>query len=119
MNDFHFLTALFLFAPPPSADGAEPNPLVQLIPFVLIIVVFYFFMIRPQQQKQKEREKVLDALKKGDKVVTIGGLHGTVSEINVEKKTVVVDAGGVKWKFDRSAIATVEKSEAGEKLEAA
>lgn len=119
MNESHFFTSLLLFAPPPSADGAEPNPFVQLIPFVLIIIVFYFFMIRPQQQKQKEREKVLDTLKKGDKVVTIGGLHGTVAEINAEKKTVVVDAGGVKLKFDRSAIATVEKSEAGEKLEVA
>ncbi len=115
----NFFSSLFFFAPPPSEGGAEPNPLVQLIPFVLIIVVFYFFMIRPQQQKQKEREKVLDALKKGDRVVTIGGLHGTVVEINNEKKTVVIDAGGTKLKFDRSAISTVEKSEAGEKLESA
>lgn len=115
----NFLTSLFFFAPPPSEGGAEPNPLVQLIPFVLIIAVFYFFMIRPQQKKQKEREKVLDALKKGDRVVTIGGLHGTVVEINAEKKTVLIDAGGVKLRFDRSAISTVEKSEAGEKLESA
>jgi preprotein translocase subunit YajC len=111
-------SSFFLFAPPPSEGGAEPHPLVQLIPFVLIILVFYFFMIRPQQKKQKEREKILDALKKGDKVVTIGGLHGTIVEINNEKKTVVIDAGGAKLKFDRSAISTVEKADTGEKLEA-
>ncbi len=108
---------LFWVAPPSSENGAEPHPLVQLIPFLLIIVVFYFFMIRPQQKKQKEREKLLDALKKGDKVVTIGGLHGTIVEINNEKKTVIIDAGGAKLKFDRSAISTVEKADTGEKLE--
>jgi preprotein translocase subunit YajC len=116
LNVFSFI---YFFAPPPSEGGAEPNPLVQLIPFVLIIAVFYFFMIRPQQKKQKEREKVLDALKKGDRIVTIGGLHGTVVEINAEKKTVLIDAGGVKLRFDRTAVSTVEKSEAAEKLETA
>ncbi len=111
-----FLLAFF-FAPPPSEGGEGPNPLLQLIPFLLIIIVFYFFMIRPQQKKQKEREKILDALKKGDRVVTIGGLHGTVVEINNEKKIVTIEAGGVKLRFDRSAISTVEKAEVGEKLE--
>jgi preprotein translocase subunit YajC len=115
----NFFSSFLFFAQPPSEGGAEPNPLVQLIPFVLIIVVFYFFMIRPQQKKQKEREKILDALKKGDRIVTIGGLHGTVVEINNEKKTVIIDAGGTKLKFDRSAISTVEKAETGEKLESA
>ncbi|MGQ9806704.1 MAG: preprotein translocase subunit YajC [Chlorobiales bacterium] len=119
MTLLNIFSLILFFAPPPSEGGAEPNPLVQLIPFVLIIAVFYFFMIRPQQKKQKEREKVLDALKKGDRVVTIGGLHGTVVEINTEKKTVLIDAGGVKLRFDRSAVSTVEKSETGEKLESA
>ncbi len=119
MTLFNLFSCILIFAPPPSEGGTEPNPLVQLIPFVLVIVVFYFFMIRPQQKKQKEREKVLEALKKGDRIVTIGGLHGTVVEINNEKKIVTIDAGGVKLRFDRSAISTVEKSEASEKLESA
>jgi preprotein translocase subunit YajC len=121
---FNFIfSALFLLAPPSGAPGEQPNPLVQLVPMILIIVVFYFFMIRPQQQKQKEREKALDALKKGDKIVTIGGLHGRISGIDNEKKTVEVEvANGLKLKFDRTAIASVEKSEGksetAEKLEA-
>lgn len=119
MIPFPFSSLLLFFAPPPSGDGSEPSAWVQLIPFVLIIVVFYFFLIRPQQKKQKEREKILDALKKGDRIVTIGGLHGTVVEVNQEKKTVLIDAGGVKLKFDRSAISTVEKNDTGEKLETA
>ena len=90
---------------------------VQLIPLALIFVVFYLFLIRPQQKKQKEREKVLESLKRGDRVITIGGVHGTVAGIDSEKKTVLVQvADNLKIKFDRSAIATTEKQEAGEKL---
>jgi preprotein translocase subunit YajC len=90
---------------------------IQLVPLALIFVVFYLFLIRPQQKKQKEREKVLDSLKRGDRVITIGGVHGTVAGIDSEKKTVLVQvADNLKIKFDRSAIATTEKQEAGEKL---
>ncbi len=113
MHDFIF--SLMLFAPP--AGGQNPNPIIQLVPLVLIFVVFYFFMIRPQQKKQKEREKVLDSLKRGDRVVTIGGIHGTVAGIDTEKKTVLVQVGdNVKMKFDRTAVANIDKQESGDKL---
>lgn len=109
------ILALMLFAPP--AGGATPNPFVQLVPLVLIFVVFYFFMIRPQQKKQKERESLLNDIKRGDRVVTIGGIHGTVAGIETEKKTVLVQvADNVKIKFERSAIANIEKQETGDKL---
>lgn len=112
------LLIFFLLAPPSGNPNETPNPLIQIVPLILIVLVFYFFMIRPQQQKEKERQKALDALKKGDKVVTIGGLHGTIVEINPEKKTVVIQASeNVRLKFDRSAIATVEKTETANKLE--
>ena len=115
MHDF--ILALMLFAPP--AGGQTPNPLVQIVPLVLIFVVFYFFMIRPQQKKQKDREKLLDNIKRGDKVVTIGGIHGTVAGIEPEKKTVLVQvADNLKIKFERSAIANIEKQETGDKLAA-
>lgn len=82
-----------------------------VIPFLLIIVVFYFFLIRPQNKKQKETEKMLNALKKGDKVITVGGIHGTVS--SVKEKTVIVKVDdNTKLEFNRSAISSVEKSEA-------
>lgn len=74
---------------------------------VLLIVIFYFFLIRPQNKKQKETEKMLAALKKGDKVVTIGGIHGVVSSL--KEKTVIVKVDDdAKIEFSRSAIAAVE-----------
>ncbi|MBF0585894.1 preprotein translocase subunit YajC [Prosthecochloris sp. N3] len=109
------IASLLLFAPP--AGGEAPNPFVQLVPLVLIFVVFYFFLIRPQQKKQKEREKVLESLKRGDRITTIGGMHGTVAGIDSEKKTVLVQvADNVKITFDRSAVANIDKQESGEKL---
>jgi len=80
------------------------------IPFVLIAVIFYFFLIRPQNKKQKETEKMLNALKKGDKVITIGGIHGTVS--SVKEKTVIVKVDDdCKLEFNRTAISSVELSD--------
>ena len=82
-----------------------------LLPFLLIIVIFYFFLIRPQNKKQKETQKMLDALKKGDKVITIGGIHGTVS--SVKENTVIVKVDDdVKLEFNRTAISSVELTEA-------
>ena len=112
----NILLSLLLFAPP-VAGQAAPNPLIQIVPLVLIFIVFYFFMIRPQQKKQKDREKVLDSLKRGDKIITIGGLHGTVAGIDTEKKTVLVQVNdSTKITFDRTAIANIEKQETGDKL---
>jgi preprotein translocase subunit YajC len=111
----NLFSALMLFAPP--TGGQTPNPFIQLVPLVLIFVVFYFFMIRPQQKKQKEREGLLDNIKRGDRVVTIGGIHGTVAGIETDKKTVLVQvADNVKIKFERSAIANIDKQETGDKL---
>ena len=109
------ILALLLFSPP--AGGQTPNPFIQLVPLVLIFIVFYFFMIRPQQKKQKDREKVLDNLKRGDRVVTIGGIHGTVAGIDAEKKTVLVQVSdAIKITFDRTAVANIDNQESGNKL---
>ena len=82
-----------------------------LLPFLLIIVIFYFFLIRPQNKKQKETQKMLNALKKGDKVITIGGIHGTVS--SVKENTVIVKVDDdCKLEFNRTAISSVELTEA-------
>lgn len=74
----------------------------QLIPLVLILVVFYFFMIRPQMKKQKELKKFRENLAKGDKVVTIGGLHGTILEVT--DSTLLLNSEGTKLRFEKSAI---------------
>lgn len=104
-----------------EAAGAAPSAsstagmLSTIVPFVLIIVIFYFFLIRPQNKKQKETEKMIAALKKGDKIVTIGGIHGVVS--STKEKTIIVKVDdNCKLEFNRSAIAGVE-SEKTEKTE--
>ncbi len=77
-----------------------------LVMFGLIFLIFYFMIIRPQQKRQKERQKMLDAVKKGDKIITAGGVHGTV--VGVEDKTVLVQiADNVKVKVDRGSVSSI------------
>jgi len=77
-----------------------------LAPFILMFAIFYFLLIRPQQKKQKQRGAMLNSLQKGDKVVTIGGLHGTIVEITDD--TVVLRVNDVtKLTFDRSSVNNV------------
>jgi preprotein translocase subunit YajC len=78
------------------------NP--QVIMLVLMLVVFYFFMIRPQQKKQKELKAFRENMKAGDKVVTIGGIHGKILELS--DSTVLISTEGSKLRLDKSAIAT-------------
>lgn len=86
-----------------AAAGGSEAMIYQIIMWVGIIGVFYFFMIRPQQKKQKEQKELLNNLKKGDEVVTIGGLHGKV--FVVDETTVTLDLDkGVKLTFDKSAV---------------
>lgn len=78
----------------------------QLIVLVAMIAVFYFLLIRPQQKRAKERNAMIAALKKGDQVVTIGGLHGTIADLDDSTVTLRVSET-TKVKFERSAIASV------------
>lgn len=74
----------------------------QIIMLVLMVVVFYFFMIRPQMKKQKEQKEFRSNLKPGDKVVTIGGIHGKILEIT--DTTVLINSEGTKLRMEKSAI---------------
>lgn len=88
------MTHLFLNA------AGEGNPLIF---FVLIFGVFWFFMIRPQVKKQKQERKFREEVKKGDKVVTSGGIHGKVAEVGTN--TFMIDAGeGVRLKIEKTAV---------------
>lgn len=81
------------------------------IPMILIFVMMYFVMIRPQKKRQMEQQRLVNALKTGDKVVTNGGIHGLIS--NVKDSTVIVKvADNVKIEMEKSAITTVFKSDA-------
>lgn len=79
------------------------NMLGTLVPMVLIMVVFYFFMIRPQVKKAKDHKKLVEELKKGDKIVTTAGIHGRI--IDVTDTTFLIEVeGGTKIRFDKTAI---------------
>ena len=77
---------------------------MQFLPLLLIILVFYLFFIRPQMKKSKDQKKFREALKKGDKIVTIGGIHGKILEL--KETTAIIEVGNqVKMTIEKSAIA--------------
>lgn len=97
-------TILFLMQPQQGDSGSGITS--TLVMFGLIFLIFYFMIVRPQQKRSKERQKMLDAIKKGDKIITAGGVHGTV--IGVEDKTVLVQiADNVKVKVDRGSVSSI------------
>lgn len=100
-----------LLAMAPQAGGAQGGSslISTVIMFGAIFLIFYFMIIRPQQKRAKEREKLLSNVQKGDKVITSGGLHGTV--VFIDEKTVLIQvADNVKLKYERSAIGTIVTS---------
>jgi preprotein translocase subunit YajC len=76
---------------------------MQFIPIIGIFIVFYFFMIRPQQKKAKDQKKFIDEIKKGDYIVTIGGAHGEIAELEGDTFILEVEKGG-RIRFNKSAI---------------
>ena len=87
-------------------QGQPMDLLSTIVPFLLIIVVFYFLILRPQQKRAKERAKLLEGVKKGDKIITAGGVHGVVE--GVEEKTVLVKiADNVKVKVEKTGIGSI------------
>lgn len=89
----------------------ESVGLIQLLwPFVLMFVIFYFLIIRPQQKKQKERNQMLLNLKKGDRVVTIGGIHGKIVELTDDTCVLLIN-DSTRVTFDRSAVNSVRNNE--------
>lgn len=122
MNSLHsnhatlgFTQGLALMAPPPGSDPAG-GIFSTLIMFASIILIFWFMILRPQQKRQKQHQQMIESLKKGDKVVLSGGLHGTIA--GLEEKTILVQvADNVKMKFERGAIASVHRDGQEEKKE--
>jgi len=95
------MKAAFILLMGPS--GGESDPFGTFVMLGLIMIVFYLFMIRPQVKKSKNQKKFNEALKKGDRVVTIGGVHGKVGEVKEDTVTIEVE-GGVKLKIEKSAV---------------
>lgn len=86
-------------------QAITPAGIQQILLWGAIILIFYFFMIRPQQKKVSDQKKFRESLQKGSNVVTIGGLHGKIVEINDATVILEVDKG-IRLKFDKSAIAS-------------
>lgn len=81
-----------------------------LLPMILIFLVIYFLMLRPQKKKEEKRQAMISAVKKGDKVVTIGGIHGSVTQVDETSLLLQVDAN-VKLRVEKSAISNVAGKE--------
>ena len=93
---------------PPAEGGGGGSMLSPLIFMGIIFFIFYFMMIRPQHKRQKERQKLLNEIKKGDKVIVAGGIHGKI--VAIEEKTVLVEVSdNIKIKAERASIITVIK----------
>lgn len=98
------LLNILLMAPPAGQGTGGGSMASSLIFLVLIFVVFYFFFIRPQVKRQKEQKKFRESLSKGQKIVTIGGIHGRIVEMQETTCTIEVE-GGVKLRIEKSAVA--------------
>jgi preprotein translocase subunit YajC len=101
-----FISNAFAQAAPAAAGGDAGSSLFSLLPLVLMFVVLYFVMIRPQMKRQKEHKAMIDALAKGDEIVTAGGLLGKVSKMGDQYLHVEV-AGSVEVQVQRSAVVQV------------
>ncbi|HOO71133.1 MAG TPA: preprotein translocase subunit YajC [Spirochaetota bacterium] len=87
-----------------SGAAGSGSSLLSLVPIALMIVIFYFLLIRPQQKKEKERKGMIDALKQGDKVLTAGGIYGTVDSFKDQDIVVLKISGNTKVEFTKSSI---------------
>ena len=101
MMSMEVLGSGFLVALSASAQGA--NPLIQMLPFALVLAIFYFVIMLPMKQKQKKVQQFLQSLKVGDRVITSGGIHGLITKINDDTLQLQV-AQNVRLEVSRSAI---------------
>lgn len=95
--------ALLLMVP---QEAQSPSFLVTLVPLLLIFLVFYFFIIRPQKKREGDRKKMIEAVKKGDKILTAGGIHGTVTQVSDTWVIIQVDTN-VKIRIEKSGLGSV------------
>jgi len=91
-----------------AGEASSQSPLFQFIPLVLILGVFWFLIIRPQQKKQKEHQRMVDSLNKGDKVVTNGGIFGTIVKVGDDRITLEV-ASKVQINIERQQVSRMDK----------
>jgi len=104
---FTSIAALLAFTTPAFAEGGgSANSFTQLIPLILIMLIFWFLLIRPQQKRAKEHRSMVEGLKKGDKVMTNGGIFGSVTDVKDDYLKIEI-ADGVRIKIQRDAVAAL------------
>ena len=91
-----------------SADGASGSAFFQFIPLILILGVFWFLIIRPQQKKQKEHQRMVESLRKGDKIVTNGGIFGTIVKVGDDRLTIEI-ANKIQIQLERHQVSRMDK----------
>ncbi|MDP1622274.1 MAG: preprotein translocase subunit YajC [Bacteroidales bacterium] len=96
------LLSILLMAP--QGQGGDQSGWYSFLPLILIIVVFYFFFIRPQMKRSKDQKKFKESLQKGQKVITIGGIHGRIVEIQETTVTIEVE-NSVRLRLEKTAVA--------------
>jgi len=97
--------SLIAMAPAPREGGQGAPPWTGFVPLILLLVVFYFILIRPQQKKAKEHQQLLKELRPGDKVLTSGGVIGTI--LNVKERTVTLRSADSKMEVTKSAVGEI------------
>ena len=106
------LSILFAWLGAPSQEGGQSNPLIMLLPWVLIFVVIYFLMLRPQIKRQKQHRAMIGAVQKGDKVVAAGGIIGTIAGIKEKENTILLKVDdNIKIEVSKSSISSVMRKE--------
>jgi len=93
---------LIMMAPAAGQSGG----IMSFLPLIAIVVVFYFFMIRPQMKKAKEQKKYIEALKKGDKILTIGGIYGKIVEVREDESIIIEVEDGSKMRISKNAVSS-------------
>jgi len=103
---FFISDAMAEAAPAAAGTAQQPGMLEALFPFIVLFVVFYFLLIRPQQKRAKEHKTMVQALSKGDEIITQGGVYGKIIEVAEDAVTVEV-ANNVEVKLQRAAVSSV------------
>ncbi len=108
LQDF-LVSPAWALGPPPGGEGGPLGAIVGFAPLIIIFGIFYFLMIRPQQKRQKEVARMQEDLRKGDKVVTTGGIYGLVEQVGVKTVTIKI-ADNTKVKFGKTYISEVRST---------
>ena len=112
IKEVYMIETAYAMGPPPQGAEQAGSPLMGLLPFILIFLVFYFLLIRPQKKQMQDQQKMINSLRKGDEIVTSGGIHGKITSLKGKQLEVEI-AAGTRITVNRTAVSQVKTLEAG------